>query len=367
MPQQKITTLFCKYPKFFRDIISAHYPLTNNQLSTYKDFLNWEFISMNPNIQWSHEILSKFKKLINWQWLSINIAAFEDLSLLDKFEDYIHWQGGGYYGDTIINNSGIFWTTELIDKYAHKIDFKKIGRSNNIQWSEELIEKHKDKWNWKDFLNSYDGCAEFPWTMALFEKYLGISYLHNRRLPDSLISVEFVEKYHNYLNWEQICSNPRLPWEEENLLKKWEGHIDWKGIARNPYFFKTDKDFFQKHYDIWTQNKQEYFMRFSYNEAFPWTKELVDTHKEYINWKGLCGNEGIAWDKEMIDYFKEYVDWYSLRGNISALWSIDLLLKYEHKINFCTLWLCFPVWKKAFAPYVNDELIGIVIEKQNKN
>lgn len=419
MPKTKITSLFLKYSDFFRDMISLYYPLTNSQLSNFKDLLNWECISLNENIKWSYEILNNFKNSFDWCKLSGNSSVFKDMSLIDDFNDFIDWFGKeNWCGDTIVNNSGIYWSMEAIDKYADKINFEKLSESiyDNVQWSEELLDKYKDKWNWHELANNQN----VPWNICWFEKYLDKSYLDywGVKNNENLITLEFIEKYQQYLDWYNICLNPKLPWQEENLLEKWKDNIDWKGIALNTYFFETDKDFFQKHYDIWIQDKQAYFGCFSRNKAFPWTKELIDTYKEDIDWNFLCRNEGVEWDKAMIAYFKEYIDWnelchnksvvwdesmidyfkdfvqwggwkscelYSAEGefisstggfkfenglinNISTPWTIDFLLKYEDKLDFKAyeVWRHeTTIWEKFFAPYVNDELIDIVAESIN--
>jgi hypothetical protein len=133
-------------PNYFLGILSTYYPLSQYQLKTYKNLLDWNKISANENINWSNEILVEFDEFIKWNKLTINRSAFIERSLLETFEDKIDWYGNdNYYGDSITANNGIHWDIETIDKFADKTNFEKLSYATSVDWSESLLDKYVGK------------------------------------------------------------------------------------------------------------------------------------------------------------------------------------------------------------------------------
>ena len=81
--QRKISHFFLNQPDLFRDLISSYYPLSHSQLKTYRKALNWERISGNSHINWTHDILNSFSEDLVWKTVTLNDSAFKDKSLLD--------------------------------------------------------------------------------------------------------------------------------------------------------------------------------------------------------------------------------------------------------------------------------------------
>jgi hypothetical protein len=385
MTKNNIISFLLKHPNFYIGSISTNYPFSIKQLKRYKHVLDWSKISRNEKINWSYEILIEFKELIQWSSFTINRSAFVDLSILDTFENKIDWHGNdNYWGDSIVANKGIHWDIETIDKYADKINFEKLSTASSVVWSESLLDKYIDKWDLAELANN----KSIPWTLGSFEKYLDESYLFYYAVQTNkcLINYEFVMKYNHLMDWHYISLNPNLPWIEKDLLNCWSENIVWAGIACNIFLFANDKNFFHKHYDKWQSNKNLYWGYFSGNIAFPFSKNMIEKYKHYWDWDTLCSNEGIVWNSDLIDYFSKYVKWggwkpcelldekgnvispvggaefeFGLIYNVSIPWSIDFLLKYENKLEFEALESNTSVWEKAFKPYVDDEMVEIIM------
>ena len=62
-----ITSFLIKHPNYFLGLLSSYYPLSQFQLSLYKDLLDWNKISANENINWDDIILDEFKDYIIWE------------------------------------------------------------------------------------------------------------------------------------------------------------------------------------------------------------------------------------------------------------------------------------------------------------
>jgi len=385
MSTSKIISFLIKHPNYFLGLLSSFYPLSQFQLKLYKDLLDWNKISANENIIWDDKILVEFQDYIIWDTLTTNPSVFVNTKLLKTFEDKIDWYGNdNYYGDSITANEGIHWDYETIEKYADKINFEKLSISTNVDWSETLLDKYIDKWNFTELAHN----ESIPWSLEMFEKFLDESYFFyfGVQTNKSLVSFELVEKYNHLMDWHYISLNPNLPWIEKDLLNYWSDKIVWTGIACNRFLFANDKNFFQKHYDKWQPIKNKALGYFSGNEAFPWSKHMIETFKFNLDWNLLCSNEGIAWNIDLIDSFSKQVKWggwkpcelldekgneispvggkgheSGLIDNKSVIWSIDFLLKYERELEFEALESNTAVWEKAFKPYFDDHIVDTII------
>jgi hypothetical protein len=408
--QHKIIHFLLDHPDLLRDWISSYYPLSESQLKTYHKTLNWDRISENSNIHWTYDILNSFSEDLEWETVTQNSSAFKDKSFLDKFYTKIDWYGSDdiCFG-SIVANHGLYWDNETIEKYADRINFNKLSAESNVAWSEALLDKYFPKWDLVELAHN----KSIPWTLRLFDKYLDESYLsyYGVQTNRTLITFHFIEKYKHSVDWEIISANPHLPWIEKDLLHLWSDKIDWSGIASNSFLFAHDPDFYQTHCDKWQSIKNKVWRSFSINNTFPWTIDIIENHKHYIDWNSLCSNPGIDWNEEMIDNYKSHIDWnqlcsnekipwneklidryaehiqwggfrkcelYDERGNLLSLtggecydqglidnksfpWSIDILTRYEPSIDSKSISNKSSIWEKAFKPYINDEMIKILL------
>jgi len=389
MQRKSIISFFIRNPDFFLKTISEHYPFKNHQLNKYREILLWDYISSNEAIIWQKDIIDSNLNRLDWKYLSENSKVFSDLSMLGKYENFIDWKGKeGVWRDSITENNGLPWNESFIESVESKIDFNKLSASRCVKWSERLIDTYIGRWNMKEL-----ACNEtVPWSLHLFEKYLDTSYFQHYPVKGNvaLISnINFIEKYQNYLDWDSIFANEQLPWFELDLINRWKDRIDWWGIALNELFFKSDKKFFFKHIDQWYIKQKSGVSNFnalSRNNSLLWTKEFIETFKDLWDWERLCANEGISWSFEMIDYFSEKFKWggfepcflkdeegneispfggkcvtEGLVFNESIPWSIDFLSYYEKFLDFEALVLNKALWDNAFASYVDDDIVDIVL------
>lgn len=67
--------------------ISEIYPFTEEEISTYRGRIDFQYLSKNKNIQWSFGLLKRFEELWDWKALEANRAVFKRLSLGLLFPD----------------------------------------------------------------------------------------------------------------------------------------------------------------------------------------------------------------------------------------------------------------------------------------
>lgn len=74
-----------------------------------------------------------------------------------------------------------------------------------------------------------------------------------------------------------------------------------------------------------TQRLSNEFMEKILNDAawrelsgdFPWTEQLLEQHKDKVDWKSISSNREILWTPSMLDKFKSRLDWASLSDTSS--------------------------------------------------
>ncbi len=113
---------------------------------------------------------------------------------------------------------------------------------------------------------------------------------------------------------------------------------------------------------------------------------MIEVYKNYLDWYSLCSNEGLVWDSNLIDHFSDFVEWGGLtpcedideNGNVispnggwrlepglidnsSIPWSLKFIQRYEEYLDFETMERRSSIWDKAFKPYIDDDMIDIIM------
>ncbi|TBW26972.1 hypothetical protein [Gramella sp. KN1008] len=61
--------------------ISEIYPYSEKEINTYREKIDFEYLSKNINLKWSYELVKRFEDLWDWKSLDQNQAVFSKLSL----------------------------------------------------------------------------------------------------------------------------------------------------------------------------------------------------------------------------------------------------------------------------------------------
>lgn len=371
---QKIISFFLRHPEFAKALLCRNYAFTEPELFKYQNILDWNWISGNNSIRWTAELVDRYKDKLDWEFFSANSAAFANIELLDQFVNYIDWKGinsGKFFSFSVGVNENIPWTVELIKTYADRLNFEHLSNNEKLPWSEQLIDQFDDRWDWEGVASN----PGVPWTLSLVKKHFEKIDFSSNWVNSNLSftdQIDLIEEFSDQLNWRIICSNPKLPWKEENLLKRWEKRLNWYGLATNEILHK-DQSFFESNLEKWLADPFNYFGLLSRNSALHWSAELIERFSDFWDWDWLCMNKGISWDTKMIDRFIDKVEWggreyfpdnsFRVKGglisNENLDWSIDFILRYEEYIDFEELFIEV-AWSNALKPCVGEKFIDVI-------
>lgn len=211
---------------------NKHIPWTTKLIETFEKKWNWKKLSANSSLPWCSEFIRKF--INNWYWEGIESVSYNsevpwDQSMMEEFQDYIDWE-------MISKNQNINFTFNLISKFENKLDFNSLSssRMRNINWSFKLLKKYRDRWNWKSINYNKD----INWSTILFQEFEneirwnkdGLS--NNESIPwTEKIIDSFLDKW-QWKGSHGLSHNPTLPLSLE-LIEKYDQKWDWGYLALN--------------------------------------------------------------------------------------------------------------------------------------
>ena len=145
-----------------------------------------------------------------WQKLAKDYAWTEDL--LEKYADKLDWK-------KISSNGAIRWTVPMLRKFSSKLDWKELSENINDEWfTEAHLEAFKDKWDWSYLISLY-------------------------KLSDRLI-----DKYTDYIDWAafigaegsyRICGLPRDDsFDAMSFYEKYKEHITMSALHQSDLWDK---------------------------------------------------------------------------------------------------------------------------------
>lgn len=136
---------------------------------------------------------------------------------------------------------------------------------------------------------------------------------------------EFMEKILNDSAWKQLSED--FAWTEQ-MLEKHKNKVDWKAISSNGNI-------------VWTPSMLDKFRKFIDWHALSYTgcetiltEDCLEQFKDYWDWAKLSDNRNLELNYQLIDKFIDYWDWSELidRWDISKLYNADFLERYADKI-----------------------------------
>lgn len=139
------------------------------------------------------------------------------------------------------------------------------------------------------------------------------------------LSNEFMEKILNYSAWKELSES--FEWTEQ-MLDKHKNQVDWKLISQNSNI-------------VWTHAMLEKFKRLiDWKELSSTgcetilTGDTLEQYKDYWDWSELSENTDLEINYQLIDRFIDQWDWPELinRWHEDNLYNIDFLERYADKI-----------------------------------
>jgi tetratricopeptide (TPR) repeat protein len=420
-----------RHKDFFNKISSEYFAHTEETISKAADLLDWSLLSRNENVKWSANLICRYAGKWNWNLLSSNPSIPWDVELLRKFQGRLNWHliksspflqwtesiidefcnfmfykdpsNFGRFKDSISSNSKLPWSISLIDKYLNKWDWDGLSGNPGLPWSKELFDRYTERWNWY-WISRNTG---IPWTLGLIERYsdrlifnpdenkysnYGANISDNPSLP---WSIDLIQKYGSRWSWFDLSNNKKLPWDED-LIEKYKDKWNWEMLSRN-WSIKWNTDLIRKYKSkvsfeylsenantVWSEELINEFHDYwnwdllCANKGLPWSEKLIQKHKNLWNWQGridtlfgyshcLSNNPKLPWSHEFIKKYCDKIDWKALSRNKGVNWSVNLLDRYWNKYDLDKLSQNGTVWIKAFAKYINDDIVYELSKNEQSN
>ncbi len=114
------------------------------------------------------------------------------------------------------------------------------------------------------------------------------------------------------------------------------------------------------------------FIKDTFIETYPFTKENLEDYEKNIDFKILSLNQKMKWDSEIIDRFIDKWDWIAIENNPIICEEVNLGLLYPEKVNIpkpkceCRKRLefckenkpCIAIWDESIVPLPKKESIN---------
>lgn len=66
------------------------------------------------------------------------------------------------------------------------------------------------------------------------------------------------------------------------------------------------------------------------SEEFQWTEQMLEKHKNNVDWQAISGNNKIVWTPAMLERFKKLIDWHELsRTNCETILTEECLERFK--------------------------------------
>lgn len=148
---------------------------------------------LSREFKWTEELLKKYQYDIDWEALSQNSDMLWTSSILDNYSHRIDWKTLSSYADERL------LTPKNIEEFVNKWDWNELSANCNLKLSFELLDKYFTKWDWECIIN--------------------------RWRQDDLFSLEFFERYKEYIPGEEFQSSSLWDSLVEKQMAKIEQEI----------------------------------------------------------------------------------------------------------------------------------------------
>ncbi|MEX0980673.1 MAG: hypothetical protein WDZ47_01165 [Bacteroidales bacterium] len=285
-------------------------------------------ININRGIPWTVEMIDYVKDKISWLQLNYFWPLEKSGEMLERYQDYIDWTFPQCQWQPE-------WTPELVKKFAHKLDIKRMTRqlfklSLNDSYIKDLLMKH----NPDGYIASWLQNEKRP---PVNEQYLKkMQYKHSLKLgsikttPEDILYalenfstetlpyvdiIEWTPELIDYLSdrpdWNELCIHNELPFTEA-LIEKHIDKVEFGRITEEGYIKSG----------------------LSSNHKLPWSIVFIRKYEDKWDWRELGLNKSLPWSEELILAFLDKWDWTTLAYGPENFWTIERIKKYKDKIDW---------------------------------
>ena len=160
------------------------------------------------------------------------ISSYEflvwDIDTIDKYKEYLIFSLGEGWRKTSLsltkNQNGQWFEIKPSSLQKNLFNFKlkgSISLCETINWSIEIIDKFYDYWDWEELcLNK-----GIKWDETLIDKYLSkINFKALSSNPSVRWSIGLIQKYLNNWDWSELSTNNGINFDYEMLLRRCTVH-----------------------------------------------------------------------------------------------------------------------------------------------
>jgi len=205
------------------NLLSRYYALTEVQIQRYKKILNWNCISLNPNVNW---------KEIHWQsYLTFFITCPPDLQ--EAVEDNC----------IECNTNQTFpWCGELIEYYNRNLNWCFLAQNEHFLSNRQLVNTYQS------YLVEYEQLMHETLTAdkkpaghyldILFETKVREVFMGEGNFPKfygTVLDYDFIQRFENNINWHNLSNYRFVDWTEE-LVVAYCHKLNKEAVLRNKNF-----------------------------------------------------------------------------------------------------------------------------------
>lgn len=292
-----------------RDIPNTQVYISERILNEFQNEIDWDYISLFPNLPWSFELLKTYEHKWNWDRISINSSIpfntlivhnfWSKLNFTELLKLDLPWLENLLKDKGLLNHykKQMQASQEFINKTPYNRYIRGLPRDSSL-WTEEIIEKNKDVIDWQ----SLSKVKSIPWDLDFIRKFESkISWLYLSNNTGVTFNLKILNEFSQKWDFECLSDNPSLKIEFE-LLSNFEDKWDWKALS-----YGADRDQF----DI----------------------KVLYEYADRLCWDNISANTNIHWDYHLIDDFQYRINWKLLSQNPSLEFSSEILEEFGAKLN----------------------------------
>lgn len=241
---KRIVKLFTYQPYFFGRIISRYYPFDEISLNQYQEILDWQLVSQNKNILFSHKLIKKFKQKWFWSELTKNDNVFWTEDMITEIKEYLNRPNHilGNPMENLCGSNNVVWDIKILENISEIINWKVLSSNKNIQWSKELIQKFRFNLDWevlctegifwnKDYIIELETDLDYDlkrWNYLLYNKNI----IWSNELICLFGNKWFWKPKYTCYGEPDFYDNPQIPWNN-SLLNKYKVELNWYKLSKS--------------------------------------------------------------------------------------------------------------------------------------
>lgn len=332
----------------------------NSEITFYNDKSDGSINEGNYNTEWRKFCYSKSTKYSHDKLIIVLHNFYQNSKVIDEPDFYYDEDDNCEIPSDSYELCAEFpWTANLISIFQDKINWKALSTNQKIDWNEELIDKYLSNWEW-DNLSSNPAIL---WNNKMLEKYdcfiIWISAAKNNTFPWTF---NLIDKYcpNTFSDieilykefWRNICIHPKLEWTKFTIADYFN-RIDY---FVEDYDHIVDNEYFDE-----VGNKLKILDRhpliwyLGFNENIEWDIELINKYYTHWNWNAFLSNKSLPWNNELIKLVlinSSQNEWHNLTRNEGIKFDLNILSEFEFVWDYEKL-----NWNIAYGDFIQKHEI----------